>query len=458
MKTYIISILLCAGLYSTAAQAQTTATVKGQVPHWKNNGYLYVISNDNKYDTLQVNADGQFQGELSCTSPEKRELYLEYLGDNRCLIPFYCRPGHTTTIKVEATPVNGRLKCTPIYSGDNSKESEYLYATKDYWLNFQANYVKPDGSIISFKEYKQQVADYQQKLRNLLKGTQKDFSASQMAEIDKLPEEVYFPYAWGARNNQADASQDPDFVAYMESIDLNNPGNTGIIDQYIRFYMYKHPSQEDNNIHYFKTLREKISNKEIINELADNKMYSYFAIGGEDDMKAVFEEYKKTSTNLEAIAENQALYDRLSKLVPGVKASDFEMQTVDGKTIRFHEVIGQGKITYIDFWATWCGPCCAEIPYVEKLVEKYKNNPNIEFVSISLDKDLDKWHKKLDHDQPAWKQYIIPDNLNSTFAKEYNITAIPRFMLFDKEGKIISINADRPSSEGIEEYLNQYLN
>ena len=133
------------------------------------------------------------------------------------------------------------------------------------------------------------------------------------------------------------------------------------------------------------------------------------------------------------------------------------MQTVDGKTIRFHDVIGQGKVTYIDFWATWCGPCCAEIPFIEKLVEKYKSNPNIEFVSISLDNDLGKWHKKLENDQPQWAQYIIPDNFNSTFAKEYNITAIPRFMLFDKEGRIISINADRPSDENIESYLNQYL-
>ena len=454
MRKHIIALFLLSGLF-LGAQAQEKAVLEGKVPNWKNDGFLLLIDGQ-KYDTLGVAANGEFRYEVACTQGIERGLYLEYLGDDRCVIPCYLRPGKKTAVEVKGEMKDERLACSPEYVGDNRKECEYLYATKDYWLGFSPNYVKPDNSIITFKEYKEQVENFQQKLRGLLKGVSKDFAAAKEKEIEALPEAVYFPYAWNAKRNQVDASKDPDFAAYMKTIDLNDPENASVIDQYVRFSMEGQTSDEDSNIRYFKAVKEKISSQEVRNMLVDEWMSMYFAIGGEGDMTAVFDEYKKVSTNKEAIAENQALYDRLSKLVPGVKASDFEMQTVDGKTIRFHEVIGQGKITYIDFWATWCGPCCAEIPYVEKLVEKYKNNPNIEFVSISLDKDLDKWHKKLDHDQPAWKQYIIPDNFNSTFAKEYNITAIPRFMLFDKEGKIISINAPRPSDEQIENYLNQY--
>ena len=53
--------------------------------------------------------------------------------------------------------------------------------------------------------------------------------------------------------------------------------------------------------------------------------------------------------------------------------------------------------------------------------------------------------------------YVIPENFESAFAKEYNITAIPRFMMFDKEGKIISINAPRPSSDKIDTFLQKYI-
>lgn len=124
---------------------------------------------------------------------------------------------------------------------------------------------------------------------------------------------------------------------------------------------------------------------------------------------------------------------------------------------QYHLSNFQGKVTYIDFWATWCGPCCAEIPFVEKLVEKYKDNPKIEFLSISLDKDVKKWHEKLDRDKPSWRQYVIPENFKSDFAVEYNITAIPRFMMFDGEGRIITINAERPSAPNIEDVINGCL-
>ena len=66
-------------------------------------------------------------------------------------------------------------------------------------------------------------------------------------------------------------------------------------------------------------------------------------------------------------------------------------------------------------------------------------------------------HEKLDRDKPTWRQYVIPDNFESAFAKEYNITAIPRFMVFDGEGRIITINAERPSAPNIVQVIDGYL-
>ena len=292
-----------------------------------------------------------------------------------------------------------------------------------------------------------------------MQGTRKEFAIEKETEIEALAGQVLFLYAWGAIRNQGDAGNDPDFMAYCDSIDLNDPANIHITEQWIRFYIGQHSQAvpENNTVRFFKVLREKISSEEVRSILADEKIRTYFALGGDEAMAGIFTEYKKTSTNRKTIVDMQSLYDRLSKLSPGVEASDFEMQTVDGKNVRFRDVVGKGKVVYIDFWATWCGPCCMEIPYVEKLVEKYKDNPNIEFLSISLDNDLNKWHKKLESDRPSWAQYVIPENFESAFAKEYNITAIPRFMMFDKEGKIISINAPRPSSDKIDTFLQKYI-
>lgn len=177
----------------------------------------------------------------------------------------------------------------------------------------------------------------------------------------------------------------------------------------------------------------------------------------DDRLRESWQIYSRLSGRSESFKKNERLYATLSQLGPGTEAADFEMQDTEGRTVRFWDVIKRGKITYIDFWATWCGPCCAEIPFVEKLVEKYKGNEKIQFVSISLDDKLDKWHEKLNRDKPTWEQYVIPENFDSKFAREYNIRAIPRFMVFDGKGRIISTNANRPSSPEIENTLNQLI-
>ncbi|MDR0295289.1 MAG: TlpA family protein disulfide reductase, partial [Prevotellaceae bacterium] len=245
---------------------------------------------------------------------------------------------------------------------------------------------------------------------------------------------------------------DADFVAFVQSIDLNNPANLQITDMVIRWHLEVNKNTEKFSANRMKLMKTMVDNQEVINELSNKIMQIELTVGSKD-LAATFEQYKQTSTDTEAIEKFSITYNQLVKLAKGAPASDFEMKDVKGNTVRFLEVVGKGKVVYIDFWASWCGPCKQEIPYVEKLVEKYKGNPNIEFISISLDHKLDNWHAQLDHDKPTWRQFIIPDNFNSTFAKEYNIQAIPRFMVFDKKGRIIDIGALRPSDPNIDAFL-----
>ena len=74
-------------------------------------------------------------------------------------------------------------------------------------------------------------------------------------------------------------------------------------------------------------------------------------------------------------------------------------------------------------------------------------------LSISLDKNKAKWEKKLAEDKPQWRQFICLDAFDSEVCKNYGINAIPRFLFFDKDGKVISLDAPRPSSAKITEYI-----
>jgi thiol-disulfide isomerase/thioredoxin len=140
----------------------------------------------------------------------------------------------------------------------------------------------------------------------------------------------------------------------------------------------------------------------------------------------------------------------------GQKGIDFTYKDVNDKPVSFSDF--KGKYVYIDLWATWCGPCKAEIPHMKKVEEDY-HGKNIVFVSLSLDKikDTQKWKDFVAKEELKGIQLMGDKDFSSDIAKNYEVNAIPRFLLFDTEGKIISINARRPSDPALREELNKLL-
>jgi len=118
----------------------------------------------------------------------------------------------------------------------------------------------------------------------------------------------------------------------------------------------------------------------------------------------------------------------------------------------------RGKYVYIDVWATWCGPCRGEIPFLAKVEEKYKGK-NIAFISISVDedKDFEKWKKFVSDKQLGGIQLFADKNWNSEFITSFGINSIPRFILIDPKGILINADAPRPSEPQLQEKLDSLL-
>ena len=137
---------------------------------------------------------------------------------------------------------------------------------------------------------------------------------------------------------------------------------------------------------------------------------------------------------------------------PGI---DFTYPDKDNNLISLSSF--KGKNVYVDVWATWCGPCRDEIPFLTKLEKDY-HDANIVFVSVSLDNDQDK-QKWLDmlKDKNMTGVQLFASGWNAQITQDYAISTIPRFMLFDIDGNVIDLNAPRPSSESIRTLLNEYL-
>lgn len=112
-----------------------------------------------------------------------------------------------------------------------------------------------------------------------------------------------------------------------------------------------------------------------------------------------------------------------------------------------------GQLTYIDLWATWCGPCIAELPAFEQLKEDYKGQP-VHFVPVSIDTDLEAWQKYLEKNNlPKAHEYVI----NRLDLSDYKVITIPRYLLLDKDFKIITVFATVPSDPETRKLIDQYL-
>jgi peroxiredoxin len=125
--------------------------------------------------------------------------------------------------------------------------------------------------------------------------------------------------------------------------------------------------------------------------------------------------------------------DSFDQLKIGNKAPDFSAKNPEGKEISLKESLG--KVTIIDFWASWCGPCRAENPNVVALYNQY-HEKGLNIIGVSLDKDAAKWKEAIDKDGLIWNHISNLKFWKEPIAELYNVKAIPATFILDANGNI----------------------
>jgi thiol-disulfide isomerase/thioredoxin len=160
----------------------------------------------------------------------------------------------------------------------------------------------------------------------------------------------------------------------------------------------------------------------------------------------------------ENIAGLQEYYAQIlaNKQMNNKPAPNFDYENHKGGKTTLESL--KGKYVYVDVWATWCGPCRAEIPSLKKMETDF-HDKNIAFVSVSVDadKDHDKWKTFVTEKELSGIQLYAGKTPVSDFIMAFKINTIPRFILIDPTGKVIDADAKRPSDPKLQEQLSSLL-
>lgn len=185
---------------------------------------------------------------------------------------------------------------------------------------------------------------------------------------------------------------------------------------------------------------EKIKGKKLSEFLIYTFLCDYMQHYGVEDMKELYSFYRQRVNTSSMSDELERLYAEYSRLVKGEPAPSFCLADVSGRKVCLSDF--KGRYVYIDIWASWCRPCCRELPELKR-IEALLKDRKIAFVGISLDQERNAWIKKLEKERIEGIQLHIGND--QTFRKNYKIGLIPRFILIDQEGKILDVNMTRPS-------------
>ncbi|GAA0724530.1 hypothetical protein GCM10009430_29010 [Aquimarina litoralis] len=448
MKTKILYTLITAFLLASCSEEKTAPVeyviFSGKVVH-KNADKLSVSGSDFS-KKINILEDDTFMDTLDIT---KNGYYRFSIGSESSEI--YLKKGEDLNLSIDTKEFDESIR----YTGKAASMNSYLatkYLVKE---KFSETTGKRDSLNKSVPK------DFKQKILSLKKDLSELLTNSKIADTNFISEQLrYNHYDYLAYTNEylnynyfdsskLDTITSKSLKEELTSIDLGNESDYAISNAY-RFLVSSNYGREKreqsskDSIPYYEAFINGLSDVKsdyIRNSLMDEM--TWYISAGNPESEKIYTSLMDKSTDTAFQRRITESFNKIKLLTKGNNSPTFDYENYSGGSTSLADL--KDHYVYIDVWATWCKPCIAEIPSLKKLEKEY--DEKIKFVSISVDnkKDHDAWKTMIKEKELSGIQLFADNSWSSKFVQDYDIKGIPRFILIDKEGKIVNADAPRPS-------------
>lgn len=372
----------------------------------------------------------------------------------------FLQPGETLDISFDASKIDSSLK----YGGSLAVENVLLDSITEKIRKVDYNYVYNESLDIVGKYVDSLTSANKQYIEELIGNQPLSTDFEEYAKAMATYNNAYLKIMLGERKEEHPET----YYDFLDQLTLENHDYLDITEY--RLFLYEYIAMKSNER---LTKLDGVKKEEpdalfneslnVIKEFKNDNIRAY-ALFNAMNMKlqldglAGFENYyayfKENNKDPYYADQLKIVYDEKQLLAPGQPAPLFTLEDVDGNMVSLNDF--KGKFVYIDFWQTLCSRSARELPYLLNLYSDYKDE-NIEFVSISVNKDENVWRDYVKENKNIGTSLIVTKSWDSETYTDYQVFGLPSFILIDTEGKIVNPVAPKPSSKEIRETFDRLL-
>ena len=452
-------IFLFAGCSGTPREAKISGQIANATLEQVELYYIKdFVTNERESVFLDLDENGSFSGSLPLTQGQFAQLKIGMRE-----IPLYLLPGSEIKLSLDADFPD----VAPLLEGKKVLESAFLVEYNNEILpNHSRSFFIGEISAKTPEEFFVALENsFSEKLSFLSKHANfsefdKEFVArlENIFKYEKLELLMLFPRVWVSSNPEGELVLPDNYFDFLTAEDIFNDAAAqsrpyfGFATEYLSKCVADNKGVSDdmqvsleNNFSFAnEVFTGKTREAMVAKGMLDLLRYGNFNRAVE--LYSRFKEKVPSGFYFDFVT---AEHDKIAATAPGSPAPDFTLVDIDGNTVSMADF--RGKVVYLDFWASWCGPCMRQMPFMKEL-KKRMEGKDVVFLYISVDEDPEAWKKTVAEKEIEGVHLNVPGRQHPV-PVAYAVRGIPKFMLIGRDGTIIDNVAPRPSSNAIDQAI-----